>query len=183
MTAQPEFSRRLPISRIMTAAARGPVVETIEATQAELQALAKRLSLPAIQSLTCRFRLTPGDGERILAEGWLAAKVTQLCVVTNDPFDDAVAENFTVRFVPSERFDEAAPVDLDELDELPYEGNAIDLGETTTEQLALALPAFPRRPGAMLENAVDVVPAEAAEESEMPKNPFAALSHLRQSKN
>jgi hypothetical protein len=45
----------------------------------------------------------------------------------------------------------------------------IDLGEATTEQLALALDPFPRKPGAE-------IPPEA---KEAPEGPFAALGRIR----
>ncbi|GBR24825.1 YceD family protein [Kozakia baliensis] len=181
MSNQPEFSRRIALHRL----GREPFTEVLEATPKECAALAKRLLLPAIASLTCRYRLTLGEGETIFAEGWLSAEVTQICVVTDEAFDDVITENFTLRLVPENRFSEERALELDEIDELPYEGHNIDLGEITSEQLALALPAYPRRAGAALEHGVDEVPREEteAEEAAPRPNPFAALATLAGQKN
>ena len=52
-------------------------------------------------------------------------------------------------------------------------GDRIDLGLVATEALALAVPAYPRKPGAALRPGAD---AEAGEDE---PRPFAALAALR----
>jgi uncharacterized metal-binding protein YceD (DUF177 family) len=143
----PEFSRPQPRARIPSAG----LDTTVEATPAECAALATRLRLPAVRRLTCRFRLRPGPGDAVAAEGWLAALVTQTCVVSLDDFDAAVAEHFTLRFVPAGT--ESNDIELETEDEIPYTNDTIDLGETATEQLALALDPWPRKPDATLPDA------------------------------
>jgi uncharacterized metal-binding protein YceD (DUF177 family) len=175
MTITPEFSRLVPLGR----PSRDGTVEAIEATPAECAALARRFGLPGIATLSARFRLTPGEAGTVLAEGWLTAAVTQGCVVTAEPFDDVITESFTLRFVPVAQFDEDAEEDIEAPDEIPYEGRAIDLGETAAEQLALALPPYPRRPGAALAAGVDVVPPEEPSAASG-VSPFAALSRFRE---
>lgn len=140
----PEFSRpqsrlRIPPNGIDT---------TVEASPAECIALATRLRLPAVQSLSCRFHLRPAQGNTVAAEGWLAALVTQTCVVSLDDFDAAVTEHFTLRFVPAGT--ESEDIDPDTEDDVPYTNDTIDLGEAATEQLALALDPWPRKPDATL---------------------------------
>ena len=49
---------------------------------------------------------------------------------------------------------ESDELDLEAEDEIPYEGTSIDLGEAASEQLALALDPFPRKPGAELPGSV-----------------------------
>ncbi|CAI9120656.1 YceD family protein [Brytella acorum] len=172
MSPQIEFSRRLPLHRL----GRDVLTETVEANAQECDALARRMSLLAVANFRCRWRLTPEDKGRVLAEGWLSAEVTQTCVVTAEPFDDLIVEEFALRFVPRAQFVEDDALDLEAIDELPYDGNALDLGEAAAEQLALALPPFPRRAGAALEQGVDVVPSEIEEEEKTRPNPFAALA-------
>jgi uncharacterized metal-binding protein YceD (DUF177 family) len=130
-------------------------------------ALAERLGIPAVASVTCAFRFTPEPQGVFLAEGTLQARVTQICVVSDEAFESDIAETFRLRFVPAESISEEIDVDGD--DEVPYEGNLLDLGEATAEQLALALPPWPRAPGAEL-------PPEARDDS---ANPFAVLRALR----
>lgn len=140
----PEFSRPLRTEQVGL----GGLDITVEANDAERAALADRLKLPAVRALSCRFRLHPTPGGAFAAEGWLAATVTQTCVVSLEDFDAAVMEHFTVRFVPP--CTESSDVDPDSEDEIPFAHGVIDLGEAATEQLALALDPWPRKPGAVL---------------------------------
>jgi uncharacterized metal-binding protein YceD (DUF177 family) len=91
--------------------------------------------------------------------------VVQVCVISLDEFESEVVERFVVRFVPEGT--ESDEIDPDEdVDEIPYAGGVIDLGEAAAEQLGLALDPYPRKPGATL-------PESAAGE---PGNPFASLA-------
>lgn len=187
MSHSPEFSRRIPFNRLGSG-----LEETIEASPAECRALAARFGIPAIEALTCRFRLTPSENRSVLAEGHLSARVTQVCVITSEPFDDVLAEAFFLKFIPAadmpeDEFD-IDSIDLDGPDEVPHDGKAVDIGEAAAEQLALMLDPYPRKPGAGLENAVDVAPAEGEEGAQLsgegpdgPRrpNPFSALSVLK----
>jgi uncharacterized metal-binding protein YceD (DUF177 family) len=159
----PELHRPLAVDHI---GADG-LERIVEANAAERAALAERLLLPAVVSLWCRFRLRRIDGGVIAAEGSLRARVVQTCVVSLDDFEAGVREDFTVRFVPSGT--EQDDIDPGAEDEIPYEHGGIDLGEAATEQLALALDPWPRRPGA-------TVPEAAAEEA---PHPFAGLARLK----
>lgn len=154
-----EFSRKLAIERI------GPAGYdlTVEASAEELAGLATRLHLPAVNALTCRFRLRPGQNDTFVAEGWLDAVVTQTCVVSLDDFQALVSDHFVARLVPAGS--ESDDIDPECTDEIPYRDGIIDLGDATAEQLALALDPWPRKPDASL-------PAAATDE---PASPFATL--------
>ena len=161
-TPMPELSRRFAIDRMGEASR-----ITVDASPTERDAIARRLGIEAVHSLTCRYSLRRWEGATVQAEGSLRARVTQICVVSSDPFDTDIAEDFNVHFVPEGT--ESEEIDLDAPDEIPYAGASIDLGEASTEQLALALDPFPKKPGAE-------IPAEAQEDTE---TPFAALAALR----
>ncbi|MDQ2801799.1 MAG: DUF177 domain-containing protein [Pseudomonadota bacterium] len=152
-----EFARPFPVDRI------GAGVEvTLEATPTECASLAGRFRIPAVESLRCTYRLHRSAGV-IVADGDLDARIVQTCIVTLDDFSQHVGERFTVHFVAeAETPDEGDPLSLDLL---PYDGVTLDLGETTAEQLALAMDPYPRAPGATL-------PEDAADEME---SAFAAL--------
>ncbi|MBV9758300.1 MAG: DUF177 domain-containing protein [Alphaproteobacteria bacterium] len=141
----------------------------VVATEAECAALAARMQLPAIQALRCRFRLQPGLAGAVLAEGWLDARLVQTCVVTLEDFAATVAEHFSVRFVPAGA--ETDDIDPETIDEIPYSGGVLDLGEAAAEQLALALDPYPRAPDADLE--------QPSEPDDTPESPFARLAELR----
>jgi uncharacterized metal-binding protein YceD (DUF177 family) len=140
---------------------------TVEATADELPALARRMGVPAVLSLTCTFHLHRDAAHRLVGHGHLHAEAMQTCVVTLEDFRVTVEEQFSVFFVPSGEEtgddDPAAP------DEIIYENGVIDLGEAAAEQLALALDPYPRAPGAEL-------PDCAIEPEE---HQFAALAALK----
>ena len=143
-----------------------PFAIEVESDAAERAAVAARLMLPAVHQLRCRFVLRRTEGGVVLAEGTLRATVEQICVVTLEPFKQDVQDSFAVQFVPSGSEDgEPEP---DSVDQIPYEGSAIDLGEAAVEQLALALDPYPRSPGAELPDSVAAAPG-----------PFQALAALR----
>ena len=154
-----ELSRPLCVDRL-------PASFLVDASVEERAALAARLQIPEVRSLWCRFTLRR-RGEAVLAEGEMRAAVVQSCVVSLDPVEQAVAETFRVRFVPAgtEKDDE----DPESPDELPYEGDTIDLGEAAAEQLALALDPYPRHPDAVLDPAAQDEPSPG----------FAGLAALR----
>jgi hypothetical protein len=158
MTA-PELHRPLAADRV------GPdgLDATVHATAAECAALADRMGIPAVRALDCRFRLTRVSGDSIAAAGHLYARLVQTCVLTAEDFETAVEERFAVRFVPAGQ--ESDDPDPEAVDEIPFAGGMLDLGEAAAEQLGLALDPYPRMPGAEL---------PAAAEEEQP-HPFAGL--------
>jgi len=157
----PELSRPFSITRIGA----GAYVD-VEATPTELAALARRMGIPRIAALTCRFELHRAGGDAVQARGSLRASVQQICVVTLEPFDSELAEDFSVVFVPAGT--ESEEIDPEADDEIGYTGAILDLGEAASEQLALALEPFPRKPGAELPD----------DQAHRQAGAFAALAHL-----
>ena len=139
-----ELSRPLKLDRI------GPhgLSFDITARPDELPGIAARLRLPAVHALSGEFQLRRIAGGTVHVDGVLRARVDQDCVVTLDVFTQPIEEQFAVQFVPSERED--PDPDPDSIDQIPYDGSAIDLGEALVEQLALALNPYPRKPGAIM---------------------------------
>ncbi len=160
----PEISRPVPLGRIGA----GGLEQDVEASAAECRALARRLQLPAVVSLSCRFRLSPPLDGLVAAEAELRAEVTQLCVVSLEPFEAVVSERFSLRFVPEGA--EQDDIDPEAPDEVGYAGRVLDLGETAAEQLALALDPYPRMPG--------LAPPPPLDEPEA-ANPFTILRQRR----
>jgi uncharacterized metal-binding protein YceD (DUF177 family) len=157
-----EFPRPTSLDRI------GPqgLDLTIEASPAECSALAVRMNLPAVLALSCEFHLIRESRDIVLARGVLRGRITQTCVISLEEFDAPIEEIFQVRFVPSG--EESEDIDPESDDEIPFEGNLIDLGEAAAEQLGLALDPYPRMPG-----------VEMPEVDEAPEpHPFAALRRL-----
>ncbi|RVU21834.1 YceD family protein [Methylobacterium oryzihabitans] len=141
----------------------------VEATQEERDALARDFGLPAIRSLTGRFRLS-GSLHRLQVTGRVEAALSQTCVVTLEPFDTTMSEEVDVDFSAADAFAGTAAEDAEMPD--PIVNGRVDLGSLTAEFLALGLDPYPRKPGVAFEPA-----AEEADE-----HPFAGLQALRDAK-
>jgi hypothetical protein len=160
MTA--ELTRLIGLSKID----RTGVDIVVRATSEECAALAARMAVPAIGSLECFYRLTAeGNGATIFARGRLRAQVTRVCVISAEDFETSIDDEFEIRFVPAGT--ETDDPDPDLPDEIPYQGDTIDLGQAAAEQLGLALDPYPRMPGAALPDTAD----------DQTISPFSALSH------
>lgn len=138
-----------------------------EADAAIRAAVATRFGLPGIESLTFTARLQPVRGT-IQAQGTITARITQICVLTLEPFDSEVQVPLNLRFVAD--LDESDTLDPDLPDEIALEGGVLELGEAVVQTLSLALDPYPRAPGAMLPD------SEGIGE---PAGPFAALARKR----
>jgi hypothetical protein len=111
--------------------------------------------------------------------GDVHGRLTQLCVVSLDPFAAVVDEEVEVRFAPlapeidaRRRADEPqiySMVDEDEPD--PIVDGKIDLGALAAEFFVLGLDPYPRKPGVAFK--------PPANEEEDKESPFAALQTRR----
>jgi hypothetical protein len=136
-----EFSRRVALDTIGA----GGRDEDFAATPEECGALARRFDWLAVEHLRGMARLTRVAGG-VHAVGKLSARIVQACVATGAPVPEDIEEPFDLRFV--EQFDtsDAEEIELDagDLDTLPIEDGAIDLGEEAAQTLALAADPYPR---------------------------------------
>ena len=156
---------------------RGGVDLRFEPGEAERREIAKILGLVSLESLTAEVFLRPWmDGAEV--SGLIRARVTQVCSVSADEFEEPVESRFSVHILPADS--EYAPQDEDtggelgldpEGDDPPdvLEGETIDVSGYVIEHLALELDPFPRKPGAVFEP-----PPEPVDLS-----PFAALKALK----
>lgn len=153
-------------------------------TEVERMAIAKRLGLLALPSFEGKVHLRPtkGGGRGVKVTGMLSAKVVQACVVSLEPVEGEVAEEFEAEFGPVE---EAVNVELTLEDEdpvEPFEDRGIDIGELAVQHLSLSLDPYPRADGAAVDDllkgdggkkAAEVVTLNA------PSGPFAELAKLK----
>ncbi|HTJ02835.1 MAG TPA: DUF177 domain-containing protein [Methylovirgula sp.] len=150
----------------------------IAADEATRQALAKADGLPGIASLEAIFHLSPKMGQRINVSGEMRATVTQVCVVTLEPFDSDIVEAIDLDFAPPEMIPDEAAVPSSEEALLipdppdPIIDGKIDLGALASEFLALGLDPYPRKPGVNFE-------APAGQEAGT-ENPFSVLNKLKE---
>jgi uncharacterized metal-binding protein YceD (DUF177 family) len=141
------------------------------------RALAADLGLLDLPALRFAGSITPAGRRDLVLRGQLTATVVQPCVVTLEPVTTKLSETVERRFVENYALPEGEEVEIpadDSLEPLPA---VIDLGAVAAEALALALPLYPRTPGADLGEFVHagagVTPLREAD-----LRPFAGLGRL-----
>lgn len=124
---------------------------TVEASEAERAALARRFGISAITRLVARIDLAE-DGAAVTADGVLKADLIQPCAVSGEDFPVAVREALALRFVPGQTgpAEPDAEIELSDadLDEIEFEGEMFDLGEAVAQTLALAIDPYAEGPNA-----------------------------------
>ena len=122
------------------------VTVDVTATPAECTALATRLKIPEVKSLTVQVTLRKGLRPDLFdIAGQLKAKVIQECSVTLAPLDETVDETFYETLTTSESA--LAPKADEEDRDQPVElikDNRIDLGEIISQWIGLGLDPYPR---------------------------------------
>jgi uncharacterized metal-binding protein YceD (DUF177 family) len=163
----PELSRLVDLRQVIAS----PV--TVEATEGERTALARRFALVRIDRLEAEVVLEV-EGEAINGKGRLRAAIVQSCAVSGDDLPVSIDEPLALRFVPEREVTEAE-IELreSELDEIPFTGTAFDLGEAVAQSLALAIDPYAVGPEA------ERVRTEAGLLDQAASGPFAALAALR----
>ncbi len=166
-----------PFSRVLRVGAlpREGQTVTIEASPAEREALATLYNLPSIEALVATLVLKPTARDGVRVRGAVHGELTQVCVVSLEPFPATIDEALDVRF--ASRFgDESARRRAEELETLsiaeedepdPVVDGKIDLGALAAEFFALGIDPYPRKPGALF---------EAPEQPEATVSPFSALA-------
>ena len=150
----------------------------IGANSAERDAIARRLGLLQLREFAVTGRLSPERrGRSAVFEARLQARVIQECIVTGEPVEAAIDEEWRVRLLTEAAADTRTEVEIeaDEDDVEIAEAGIVDLGDICVQYLALALDPYPRAPGA-----ADVVPLESdANDGSSAQNPFAVLKKLK----
>lgn len=146
-------SRRLPWAHLLTRAAlarRKPLEFDLSPAPEARAALADNLGLLKLPKLRFAGSLSPIGVADWLLEARLGASVVQPCVVSLTPvktrIDEVVSRHFLAE-PPAAPAGESRMPDDDEAEPLPAAG--LDIGEVMAEALALALPDYPRAPGAV----------------------------------
>lgn len=136
-------------------------------------AVAEELGILGVERLALEGRLVPEGRADWRLDARLAATVVQECGVTLDPVSTALDEPVLRRYVAGLSEPGAGEHEMgdDESEPLPA---ALDLGEVMLEALALALPPFPRAPGAEAGDALAAAPGAEPLTDEAIR-PFAGL--------
>jgi uncharacterized metal-binding protein YceD (DUF177 family) len=171
--SNPEFARIVDLARLRDA---NDFQFDIAPSGPEAEAVARLMGARSIRKMRFQGTLTPLPAAGWRLEGRLGATAVQTCVISLDPVTTRIDQHVRRTWLPSS---EPMPAEIvlvpgEDEDEVEPLGPTIDLGLVAIEALALALPDYPRKPGA-------AIPAELqapAEEDDRPK-PFAALAALK----
>ncbi len=145
---------------------------------AALAGLREALGLLGLRKVSLRGMLRPEGRRDWRLEAVLGATVTQPCVVTLAPVTTRIDEPVERVWRAEPEMPEGDEVEMPEdVSEEPL-GREIDLGAVLSEALALALPDWPRAPGAELGEAVYTAPGATPMRDEDAR-PFAGLAGLR----
>lgn len=184
----PEWSYRIHADEITAK----PQSYFLSADPETCAALSRRLGVEEIERLEATLNISRESAARIYVQGALKAKVIQKCVVTLDPVEDWIEEEFDAWFVDKDQavsFAEAkknretqkghVEVEISSESEDPeplYDGQ-IEAGELITQYLSLAINPYPHTAGASYE--VSDEGKTRAEPSDIRKNPFEALKNWK----
>ncbi|MFZ1470228.1 MAG: DUF177 domain-containing protein [Paracoccaceae bacterium] len=143
----------------------------------ERAAMAATLGLQAIYSLGFEGEISPVGRSDFVLTAQLRADVVQDCVVTLAPVPAKIDEPVSRRYVADYVAPEGDEVELLEDDTGEALPEVLDLTDVLREALALALPLYPRAPGAALGEAVFAAP-ETQPLTDADLRPFAGLAAL-----
>jgi uncharacterized metal-binding protein YceD (DUF177 family) len=139
-------------------------------------AIAGVLGLIELPELTFEGTIEPEGQGDLRLEGALVARAVQACVITLAPVPAQIRAHVLRRYLadwPEPETEESEIPEDVAIEPLP---RVIDVAAVAIEELALALPDFPRAPGAVLDPAYAAEdPADDAPETAKPLAGLAAL--------
>ncbi len=178
---RPPFSYGVKVGHISA----NPVTVHIDADNRERAALAALWQVLSVEELSADLQIARWKKDGVRLKGRVRAKLTQSCVVTLEPVESVVEEDFEQVFVPEgsklarmamsgETSEMVLDPDGPDLPEM-FQGDTIDAGETVAEFVALAIDPYPRKPGVEFS---DHIEADDSKPEAKP-NPFAVLKNWK----
>lgn len=167
MTAPAHQPERLRVAHLNP---RAPTPFCLVPDAGRCAAIAAELGVPALSRLSFEGEIRAEAGGAWALTGRLRARVSQACVVTLKPVKTTLDEEVERRYSPHVALPEGDEVEMPD-DRLEPLGQFIDLAAVMIEELALALPEYPRAEGVAFEAA----PEEPAPDT---RRPFEGLDKL-----
>ncbi|KIC33501.1 YceD family protein [Leisingera sp. ANG-S5] len=143
-----------------------------------LTALAAEMGVNAVRKLRFTGEIKAMGKKDWKLSGRLGATVVQDCVVTLEPVTTRIEEQVEITYLARVETPEGAEVEMPEDDSIEPLGTHIDPAAVMAEALALHIPAYPRKDGAELGEAVYAEDGVQPMRDEDTK-PFAGLAALR----
>lgn len=165
--------------RVASLSQSAPTAFSLRPDAAQLAELITALDLVGLRKLRFEGTLRPVGSADWQLKGRLGATVVQSCVVTLEPVTTRVEADVMRLFIR-----EYVDVDAPEI-EMPEDENAeplgtwIDLELTMEEELALALPAYPRKDDTTETTTVRVTEPGKTPMTDEQARPFAGLADLK----
>jgi uncharacterized metal-binding protein YceD (DUF177 family) len=156
---------------------RRPTAFDHQAGPEDRKALAAELGLLALRHLRLTGEITPTGRDELVLTARLQADADQSCIVTLAPVRARIDETVRRRFVAGLQTPDSDEVEIPQDDSLEPMPEVIDLADIAAEALALALPEYPRAPGAAFGSAV-VAPDGVTPLTDLDLKPFAGLAGL-----
>lgn len=187
-------AKDLPWSFVMKAEdiTKTPEKVSLSANDTERQSLCNFLGLLSLDILDAELTvIREHSGFLIHVSGTLYAKVTQECVVSGDPVQSEINEEFESFYSDPDQaipFAKAknelfvshgfveTPVLNEREDPEPVVNGRVDLADLVTQYFSLSLPSYPRAEGVEYDKKEDETKRTP---SPIRKNPFEALKQLR----
>lgn len=147
-----------------------------EATEVDRSAVARQLDLVACKRLVLTASIVPLAKGRYRATGRVSGVVVQSCVVSLDPVESEVSEDFDVEFWPEDQIPDAGETErgvLEGAEIEPLSSGIIRIGALALDIFAAALDPYPRLPDAELEK------SESPARDPATSGPFAVLAGLK----
>lgn len=168
---------------------------SFSANEDEKKDLARRLSVESVGKAEAKITVCRLDNKRIIrTHGIIDAEIVQNCVISMDPIDQKIKDEFEAFFANPDdvvsltkiRHERKAHIEgseqeiLDEQDDPePIVNGKIDLGELATQFLSLSIDPYAHKEGYVLKDEhPDLVNKPVPD---IRKNPFAALKKLKTS--
>lgn len=173
--SQPAFSYPVKVGHISANA----VSVQLSANERERAALAKLWGVSDVLSLSADLQIARWKKDGVKIKGDVTARIVQSCVVTLDPVEAEIHEPVEAILVPEgSRLARQASNDGGEMildpdgPDIPdtFTGDTVDAGVVVSEQVALAIDPYPRKPGVAFGDRTESTAAD-----DRKPNPFAVL--------
>lgn len=175
--ARPPFSYAVKVGNISA----NPVTVKVEADARERAALAALWKVVSVEELVAEMQIGRWKKDGVRVKGKVKARLVQACVVTLEPVDGLIEEEFEQIFVPEgsklarlvtggDTAEMVLDPDGPDAPEL-FVGDTIDAGQTVAEFVALGINPYPRKSGV---DFTDHIESDEARDEGKP-NPFAVL--------
>ena len=140
-------------------------------------AIAQALDLTELPAFKLTGEIAPAGKHDLSLIARITARVVQPCSVTLAPVETRIDDAVTRRYLADFDLPEGTEIEMPDDDTSDPLTDSIDVAAVAIEALALALPLYPRAPGADLGEAVFAAPG-AAPLRDADLRPFAGLASL-----